>query len=179
MAKWIIDPDHSGATFSVRHMMIAYVRGQFCNITGVIHFDPRDLKKSSAEFSIDASSISTGIQKRDDHLRSPDFFDVAHHPTITFRSTRINSVNGNTAKVTGDLTMHGLTRQIIASVEFAGPVKDPFGEGSSIGFTASAVLDREDFGILWNHPMENDGMMISRDVKLFIDLEADLATELP
>src|SRR5512135_379252 len=115
MAKWIIDPDHSGATFSIRHMMIAQVRGQFGKIGGTIYFDPLDIQKSSVELSIDASSISTGIQKRDDHLKSPDFFDVDKYPTISFRSSRIHSVDGNMAKVIGDLTMHGITRQATVS----------------------------------------------------------------
>jgi polyisoprenoid-binding protein YceI len=174
MAKWIIDPDHSGVTFSIRHMMIAQVRGQFCKIGGTIYFDPLDIQNASIELSFDATSINTGIQKRDDHLKSSDFFDVAKYPTISFKSNRIHSINGNKAKVTGDLTMHGITRQATVSVEFSGPVKDPFGDGTSIGFTASATINREDFGIMWNHPIENNGVMVGRDVQLFVDLEADL-----
>ncbi len=177
MAKWIIDPDHSGVTFSIRHMMIAQVRGQFCKVEGTIYFDPLDIQQSSVDMSIDASSVSTGIQKRDDHLRSPDFFDVDKYPTITFRSSSIHSVDGKTARANGDLTMHGITRQVTVLVEFSGPVKDPFGDGTSIGFTASATINREDFGIMWNHPMENNGMMIGKDVQLSIDLEADRTLE--
>ena len=97
MTKWIIDPDHSGAAFSVRHMMIANVRGQFCKVGGTVYFDPLNITNSSIELSIDASSIFTGIQKRDDHLKSADFFDVDKYPAITFTSTRIHSVNGNKA----------------------------------------------------------------------------------
>lgn len=177
MAKWIIDPDHSGATFSIRHMMIAHVRGQFGKISGTIHFDPLDIKKSTVELSIDATSVNTGIQKRDDHLKSADFFEVDKYPTITFKSSLVDSVDGNTAKVIGDLTMHGITRQTTVSVEYSGPVKDPFGDGTSIGFTASATINREDFGIMWNYPMENSGIMVGWDVQLFIDLEADLTPE--
>jgi polyisoprenoid-binding protein YceI len=177
MAKWIIDPDHSGATFSVRHMMIAYIRGQFSRIGGTIFFDPLNRNNSSIELSIDATSIFTGIQKRDDHLKSADFFDVDKYPTISFMSTRINGVNGNKADVTGDLTLHGITRRITVPVEFSGPVKDPFGDGSSMGFSVSTVINREDYGIMWNQPMENNGIMVGRDVHLFIDLEADLTPE--
>jgi polyisoprenoid-binding protein YceI len=177
MAKWIIDPDHSGAVFSVRHMMIAYVRGQFCKIGGTVVYDPLNIDSSSIELSIDASGIFTGIQKRDDHLKSPDFFDVDKYPTISFTSTRIHSVHGNKAQVTGDLTLHGITRQVTVSVECSGPVKDPFGDGSSMGFTVSAMINREDYGIMWNQPMANNGIMVGRDVQLLIDLEADLSPE--
>ena len=177
MTKWIIDPDHSGAAFSVRHMMIANVRGQFCKVGGTVYFDPVDIINSSIELFIDASSIFTGIQKRDEHLKSADFFDVDKYPAISFTSTRIHSVNGNKAQVIGDLTIHGITRQITVSVEFSGPVDDPFGDGSSMGFAVSAIINREDYGIMWNQPMANNGIMVSREVHLFIDLEADLFTE--
>jgi len=177
MTKWIIDPDHSGAAFSVRHMMIANVRGQFCKVEGTVYFDPLNITDASIELSIDASSIFTGIQKRDDHLKSADFFDVDKYPAISFTSTRIHSVNGNKAQVTGDLTIHGITRQITVSVEFSGPVNDPLGDGSSMGFAVSAIINREDYGIMWNQPMANNGIMVSREVQLFIDLEADLVTE--
>ena len=177
MTKWIIDPDHSGAAFSVRHMMIANVRGQFCKVEGTVYFDPLNITNASIELSIDASSIFTGIQKRDDHLKSADFFDVDKYPTISFISTKILSVNGNKAQVSGDLTIHGITRQITVSVEFSGPVNDPLGDGSSMGFAVSAIINREDYGIMWNQPMANNGIMVSREVQLFIDLEADLVTE--
>jgi polyisoprenoid-binding protein YceI len=177
MAKWIIDPDHSGAVFSVRHMMIAHVRGQFCRIGGTVLFDPLNIESSSIELSIDASSIFTGVQKRDDHLKSPDFFDIGKYPVISFTSTHIHSVNGNKAQVTGNLTLHGITRQVTVSVEFSGPAKDPFGDGSSMGFTVSAMINREDYGIMWNQPMASNGIMVGRDVQLLIDLEADLAPE--
>jgi polyisoprenoid-binding protein YceI len=177
MTKWIIDPDHSGAAFSVRHMMIANVRGQFCKVGGTVYFDPLNITNASIELSIDASSIFTGIQKRDDHLKSADFFDVDKYPAISFISTRVHSVNGNKAQVSGDLTIHGITRQITVSVEFLGPVNDPFGDGSSMGFAVSAIINREDYGIMWNQPMANNGIMVSREVQLFIDLEADLVTE--
>jgi polyisoprenoid-binding protein YceI len=177
MSKWIVDPDHSVAAFSIRHMMIAYVRGQFNKISGTLHFDPSNFMTASVDLKIDASSIFTGVQKRDDHLRSSDFFDIDRYPDITFRNIRIGSVNGNRAKVTGDLTIHGITRQIVVDAEFSGPEQDPFGDGKSIGFTASAVINREDYGLMWNQPMANNGVMVGREVKLFIDVEADLSSE--
>jgi len=177
MARWIIDPDHSSAAFSIRHMMIASVRGLFSRLGGSIIFDPLDKYHSSIELSIDASSIFTGIPKRDDHLKSADFFDIDTYPTITFTSVKIHSIDGNKAMVTGNLTIHGITREAVVSVEFSGPEKDPFGEGLSMGFTASAVINREDFGLMWNQPMANNGIMVGREVQLFVDLEADLVTE--
>jgi len=158
-------------------MMIANVRGQFNKIAGSIYFDPLNIDKSSVELTIEASGIFTGIQKRDDHLRSPDFFDVEKYPTISFTSNQINSVNGNNAKASGNLTIRGITRQIIVPVEFSGPVKDPFGDGLSMGFAVSATINREDYGIMWNQPMADNGIMVGRDVHLFIDVEADLDTE--
>jgi polyisoprenoid-binding protein YceI len=177
MSQWIIDPDHTVAAFSIRHMMIAYVRGQFNKIAGTLNFDPSNMKAASVDLKIDASSVFTGVQKRDDHLRSSDFFDVGIYPDITFRSTLIGSVNGNRARVTGDLTLHGITRQIVVDAEFTGPVKDPFGDGKSIGFTASVTINREDYGLMWNQPMENNGVMVGREVRLFVDVEADLTAE--
>jgi polyisoprenoid-binding protein YceI len=177
MSKWIIDPDHSVAAFSIRHMMIANVRGQFNKISGTIYFDPSNLMTASVDLKIDASSIFTGVQKRDDHLKSADFFDIDKYPDITFRSTGIGSVNGNRAKVTGDLTLHSITRQIVVDIEFSGPEQDPFGDGTSIGFTASAVINREDYGLMWNQPMTNNGIMVGREARLFIDVEADLSSE--
>ena len=177
MAQWIVDPDHSVAAFSVRHMTIANVRGQFNKIAGSIYFDPLNIDNSAVELTIDVSCIYTGIQKRDDHLRSPDFFDIDRYPTISFTSTRINSVDSNNAKVSGNLTIHGITRQIIVPVEFSVPVKDPFGDGLSIGFTISATINREDYGIMWNQPMADNDFMVGRDVHFFLDIEADLGAE--
>jgi len=177
MAKWVIDPDHSVAAFSIRHMMIANVRGQFNNITGTVYFDPSNIMTSAVDLRIDASSVFTGIQKRDDHLKSADFLDTDKYPDIIFKSIRIGSANRNQTKVLGDLTIHGITRQIAVDVEYTGPVQDPLGDGTSIGFTASAVINREDFRIMWNQPMANNGVMVGREVQLFVDLEADLATE--
>jgi polyisoprenoid-binding protein YceI len=177
MAKWIIDSDHSVAAFSIRHMMIAHVRGQFNKITGVIDFDPQNISGSSVELTIDASSVITGIQKRDDHLKSPDFFDVTMYPEISFKSSRIDSVEGTRATVTGTLTLHGIARHISISIEFSGPVKDPFGNDVSMGFTASTIINREEYGMKWNQRMADSGIMLGRDVELVVDLEADQTPE--
>jgi polyisoprenoid-binding protein YceI len=176
MARWIVDPDHSVAAFSIGHMMIAHVRGQFNKISGTIEFDPLKTNTSSVELAIDVASIFTGIQKRDDHLRSHDFFDVATYPTISFKSTRVDSENGKLIHVTGDLQMHGKTHRITVPALISGPVKDPFGDGSSMGFVASFVINRKDYDITWNQPMADHAFMISSEVEILIDLEADLET---
>ncbi len=174
MARWILDPDHSVAAFSVVHMMIAHVRGQFNKISGTVYFDPLNINASSVELVIDVASIYTGIRKRDDHLRSSDFFDVDKYPTISFKSTRIESTNGDRVNVTGDLLMHGRTRRISLPARLSGPVEDPFGDGSSMGFTASMIINREDYDITWNQPMADNGLMVSSTVEILVDIEADL-----
>jgi polyisoprenoid-binding protein YceI len=175
VTKWIVDPDHSVVAFSIVHMMIAHVRGQFNGISGTILFDPDDIAGSSVELSIDAAGVNTGIRKRDDHLKSTDFFSVERYPVISFKSVRIDSIEGNRAKVIGDLTLRGITRRITVETEFRGPVKDPFGDGTSMGFTGSTVIKREDFDMTWNQPMEGKGLMLGREVTLVVDLEGDLA----
>lgn len=175
MSKWIIDCDHSVVAFSVRHMMIAHVRGQFNKISGFILFDPRNIAGSSVELMIDASSVLTGIQKRDDHLKSKDFFDVDSNPEIIFKSTHIDHIEGHHADVTGNLTLHGITRQITLSTGFSGPVKDPFGDALSMGFTATGIINRKEYGMEWNQLMADSGIVLGWDIELFIDLEADQA----
>jgi polyisoprenoid-binding protein YceI len=173
MTRWTIDPDHSVVAFSIRHMMIAMIRGQFNKISGVIRYEPADMTRSSVELAIDVASVFTGIQKRDDHLRSPDFFDVGNHPLMTFKSTHIGTGAGDHVHVTGELTIRGITRQITAAAEFSGPVRDPFGDGTSMGFAASFLIDREEFGMTWNQPMENNGFILNKQVLISIDLEVD------
>ena len=176
MTTWVIDSDHSVAAFSVRHMMISDVHGQFNRISGTIQFDTDDIAHSSVEAEIDVSGIYTGISKRDEHLRSPDFFDVEKYPKITFKSSGSESTAGRRFKVTGDLTMRGVTRQVTLEVEYSGPVKDPFEEGGmSIGFTAYARINREDYGIMWNADMEG-GVIAGRDVRIILNIEADQTT---
>lgn len=174
MAKWVIDPDHTVAGFVVRHFMITNVRGQFNKITGTIHFDPSDVAHSSVEAAIDVKSIYTGIQKRDDHLCSQDFFDAAKYTQIIFISTKVESTGRNRFTVTGDLNIHGITCLITFEVEHFGPIKSPYGE-TSIGFTATTRINREDFGMTWNEPMEGGGVIVGKEVQITLDAEADLA----
>ncbi|HAM50684.1 MAG TPA: polyisoprenoid-binding protein [Nitrospiraceae bacterium] len=173
MATWIIDPDHSVAAFRVRHMMVANVHGQFNKLSGSIQFEPPDMAHLSVEAQIDATGIYTGIQKRDDHLRSPDFFDVANYPNIVFKSSKAEAVSGNRGKLTGNLTMRGITRPVALDIEFFGPVKDPFDEGGiSIGFNASATVNRKDYGIMWN--AETESVVVAGwEVLISLEIEAD------
>jgi polyisoprenoid-binding protein YceI len=176
MTKWTIDPDHSAAWISVRHLMIANVRGHFGRIAGAILFDSSDLTHSSVEVTIDATSVYTGIKKRDDHLRSLEFFDVEKYPEITFKSKAVEITGSNCCKVHGGLTIHGVTHPVTLEVEYFGPVKSPFG-ATSMGFTAKAVVNREDYGLTWNVPMEGGGVMVGKGVKIILDIETDLVTE--
>jgi polyisoprenoid-binding protein YceI len=175
LAKWVIDPDHSVAVFSIRHFEIANVHGHFNKITGTIHFDPADVAHSSVEVTIDAASICTGIKKRDDHLRSPDFFDIEKYPKILFKNTEIKISDSNQCKVNGELTIREVTKPIILKVEYFGPIKSPFG-ATSLGFSAKTRINREDFGITWNMAMEG-GVAVGRDVEITLDVEADLVAE--
>jgi polyisoprenoid-binding protein YceI len=175
MAEWIIDPDHSVAAFSVKHMMIAEVHGQFNGIRGVIHFDSAAPALLSVEAEIDVAGVYTGISKRDEHLRSPDFFDAANYPKIIFTGRNAEIVGGSLCKISGDLTIRGVTRTVILEGAYCGPVNDPFEEGAlSIGFTGSTVVNREDYGIMWNAVMDA-GVMVGREVRITLNVEADLA----
>ncbi|MEW6053786.1 MAG: YceI family protein [Nitrospirota bacterium] len=176
MAKWIIDPDHSVASFVVKHLMVANVRGQFNKISGTIHFDPAEPGSASVEASIHAPGIYTGIQKRDDHLRSPDFFDTATYQDISFRSAKVEKNTVNAFRVTGELVIHGVAREVTLNAEYFGPEKSPYGE-TSLGFAATITINREDFGVRWNVALESGGVMVGREVKIYLDIEADLSGE--
>ena len=167
---WDIDVTHSSIGFSVRHMVISKVRGAFTRWTGAIDLDPTDLRGSSVEVRIETASIDTKVGDRDQHLRSADFFDVANHPEIVFRSRRVEQTAGG-LQVTGDLTMHGVTREVVLEGEFSGTGKDPWGNERA-GFSAVAVLDRRDFGLTWNAALEAGGVLVGEKVEIALELEA-------
>jgi polyisoprenoid-binding protein YceI len=177
MAKWNIDPDHSVAGFTIRHMMVTNIRGTMTGITGAILFDPAAIESSSVEASLPLAGLSTGNKKREEHLMSADFFESARFPTITFRSTKVEKIGNNRGKITGDLTMHGITRPVTMEAEYFGPVKSPseLGGETTMGFAASLKINREDFGIMWNFPFDNDKLVVGKDVDISLDIEADLA----
>jgi polyisoprenoid-binding protein YceI len=143
-------------------------------MTGVILFDSPDITHVSAEAEIDVNSISTGNKQRDEHLLSPDFFDVEKFPKIMFRTTRVEAAGGNRGKVTADLSIRGMTRSISFEVEWLGPVKSPFSGKSSIGFRGAAKINREDYGIELGYTMEGGGLVIGKDIDITFDVQADL-----
>ena len=168
---WEIDPSHSTAMFSVRHAMISTVRGHFNVISGTLHIDEQNPANSSVDAQADASSIDTRDERRDGHLKSPDFFDAAQFPTITFKSTKVEPTGGNEYNVTGDLTMHGVTKPVTFKAEYSGQGKDAYGMLRT-GISAKARVNREDWGLTWNAALEAGGVMVSKEVNIEIDLES-------
>lgn len=176
MALWNIDTAHAQANFAARHMMITTVRGSFNKITGTINFDPANPSAASVEAVIETASMgSTGNDQRDGHLKSPDFLDVENFPTITFKSTKVEaSADGSTAKITGDLTIKGVTKSVVLDSEFLGQGKSPFGT-TVAGFNGKTKINREDFGLTWNMALETGGWLVAKDITIELDLEAVLA----
>jgi polyisoprenoid-binding protein YceI len=168
---WLIDPAHTAAGFSVKHLMISTVRGQFKGVTGTIVWDDQDISKSVVDVTIDANTVDTSEPKRDADLKSANFFDVAKYPTITFKSKKIEPVSAGKLKVTGDLTIHGVTKEAVLDVEGpTGPVKDPWGN-TRVAASATTKVNRQEFGMKWNNKMDNGGLVVSDDVVITIDLE--------
>lgn len=170
-ADYQLDPAHTAAQFNVRHMMVSTVRGQFDRIAGTAVLDDRDLTRSSVNVTIEASSVNTREPKRDEHLRSPDFFDVAKFPTITFASTKVEKGAAGKYLVTGNLTMRGVSRPITLTVDApTAPVKSPWGTQAR-GIYATGTLNRKDFGLTWNKALEAGGVLVGDEVQLIIDAE--------
>jgi len=169
-SEYVVDPAHTNAMFAVKHMMVTTVRGRFKKVQGTLNLDDKDVTKSSVTATIDAASIDTDEPKRDEHLRSPDFFDVQKFPTITFKSTKVQRAR-NGLKVTGDLTIRDVTRPVVLEVEGpTKPVKDPKGN-VKIGASASTKVNRQDFGLKWNAPIEAGGVVVGDEIKITMDLE--------
>ena len=175
MAKWVIDSDHAVARFSIRHFMIANVVGLFSKLSGFILFEPPDLTRLSVETEVEVRSLTTGHAERDEHLLSPDYFNAAEHPKILFKSRKGESIRENHFQLSGELTMVGITRAITLEADYFGPVKSPFSGKTCIGFSATGKINREDYGMKWNETMEGGGVVMGREVKIEIDIEADLA----
>jgi polyisoprenoid-binding protein YceI len=170
-STWEIDPAHSNAQFAVRHLVISTVRGQLGKVTGVVQLDDSDVTKSSVQATVDATAINTREAKRDEDLRGPDFLDVAKFPTITFASKKVEQVAADRYKVTGDLTMHGVTKEVTLDVQGSPqPLNDPFGN-VKLGGVATTRLNRQDFGIAWSKALDGGGVVVGDDVDVTIDLE--------
>jgi polyisoprenoid-binding protein YceI len=167
---WKVDKAHSAAEFKVKHMMISNVKGHFSGIDGVLDLNEDDVTKSHVEATIDASSVTTREPQRDAHLKSPDFFDVEKFPTLAFKSNAVKTANGDLA-VSGDLTIHGITRPVVFTVEGpTSPAKDPWGN-TRIGLTATTKINRKDFGLTWNAVLETGGILVGDDVTITLDVQ--------
>jgi len=170
-ATWDIDPSHTAAQFSVRHLMISNVRGEFGKVTGTVTYDEQEVSSIAVDVTIDATSIDTREPKRDEHLRSPDFFDVAKYPTITFKSKRSEKAGTGKFKVVGDLTIHGVTKEVTLDVEGPTPaIKDPWGN-VKVGATATTKVNRKEFGLNWNAALETGGVVVGDEVSITLDVE--------
>jgi polyisoprenoid-binding protein YceI len=170
-STWQIDPAHTAAGFAVKHLMISTVRGQFKGITGTVTWDDQDVSKSSVDVTIDANTVDTSEPMRDKDLKSEKFFDVAKYPTITFKSKKVEAVSAGKVKITGDLTIHGVTKEAVLDVEGpTPPVKDPWGN-TRVAASASTKVNRQDYGVKWNANMDGGGVVVGDDVNITIDLE--------
>jgi polyisoprenoid-binding protein YceI len=170
LTTWSIDPAHSHVEFAVKHLMISTVKGRFGVVNGTVRTDESDPAKGQVEVEIDAASIDTREAQRDTHLKSADFFDVEKFPRLTFKSTRIAGVDGDSFKLTGDLTIHGVTRPVTLDVTSEGRGKDPWG-GERAGFSATGKIKRSEFGLTWNQVLETGGFVVGDDIKISLDVE--------
>jgi len=173
MAKstWVIDTSHSSLDFSIRHLMVSNVKGTFHNFSAKVVADPEDLTTAEIEFAIDLESVDTRNKDRDAHLRTADFFDIENFPQLLFKANQIVRTKGNDYEVTGDVTLHGVTRSETFSATFEGIEKDPWGNIKT-GFSAKGVLNRSDYGLTYNAVLETGGIMVGDQVKISIELEA-------
>ena len=169
--RWQIDSSHSGIHFTVRHLVIAKVRGQFSRWAGALEAPGSDFAHGSLDVVIDASSIDTGVADRDAHLRSADFFDVERYPEITFKSTAVTQAASDRLRVTGALTIKGTTRDVVLDVEVLGQAKDPWGNERA-AFSATTAIDRREFGLTWNQVLETGGVMVGERIDIAIEIEA-------
>jgi polyisoprenoid-binding protein YceI len=169
-AEYKFDPAHSSAQFTVRHMMITNVRGGFSGVQGTAVYDPQDLGASSLDVVLDASTVNTHEPQRDAHLKSSEFLDVVQYPTITFKSTKVAAAGDDELSITGDLTIHGVTKSAVLTVE--GPTletKDPWGN-TRIGASATTKIKRSDFGLTYNAALETGGILIGDELKIVLDV---------
>jgi polyisoprenoid-binding protein YceI len=167
---WNIDATHSSINFSIRHMVIAKVKGRFGAFRGSVQLDETDLTSSQVEVEIEASSIDTGVVDRDNHLRSADFFEVERFPKLVFKSKRVQAV-GDRYRVVGDLTIRDKTREVVLDTEYGGQAKDPWGN-QRVAFTAKASIDRKDFGLAWNQVLEAGGVLVGERIEIELEVQA-------
>jgi polyisoprenoid-binding protein YceI len=170
-STWNTDPAHSAIHFSARHLVVSKVRGRFDRWNAALTLDGEDLENASVTVTIDASSIDTGVADRDKHLRSADFLNVAEHPNLEYRSRKVERISKNELRVTGDLTIAGVTREVSLEVLDAGRAKDPWGNEKAL-FSARTSIDRREFGLAWNQVLEAGGVLVGDRVEIEIELQA-------
>lgn len=170
--QWNIDPNHSIASFTVTHLMVSTVPGSFGKMTGLITYDGKDVSTVSADVTIDATTISTNNERRDTHLKSPDFFEVAKYPTLTFKSKKVVPAGAGKFQLVGDLTMHGVTKEVTFDVEGPTPVVNA-GRNFVVGANATTKIKRSDWGLTWNRAIEAGGVTVSDEVKITLGIEAN------
>lgn len=171
VTTWKIDPAHTGAEFRVKHMMISNVKGKFNDVNGQLSLDESDATRSQVEATIDVRSVDTGDAQRDGHLKGADFFDVEKHPLMTFRSTKVENTGAGELAVSGNLTLHGVTRPVTFAVEGPSqPAKDPWGN-LRVGLSATAKINRKDFGLTWNAALEAGGVLVGEEVAITLDVQ--------
>lgn len=190
MAKWTFEPGHTAAHFRARHMMVTWVRGHFKDVHGTLDFDPQKPENATVEVKIEAKNICTGEEARDEHLRSADFLDVRNHPEITFKGGVAEIIGENEFKVNGDFTLHGVTNKVVLDVHYLGTWKTPWWVGDAdtgytdkgpvtrAGFTATAKINRFDFGVKWQDTMDRGGVVVGKDIYITIDAEGILDSDL-
>ncbi len=174
VSTWTLDPAHTLVGFSAKHMMFTTVRGKFNDVKGTITVDADHPDRSAVEVEIPVSSLNTGVEQRDNHLRSGDFLEAENYPTITFRSRRIEGASnreGEHFEVAGDLTIRGSTREVVLDAVYEGEGKDPWG-GTRAGFSATTKIDRRDFGLTWNQALETGGILVGNELKIEIEVQA-------
>jgi polyisoprenoid-binding protein YceI len=170
-STWNIDPDHSNLGFKIKHLMVSNVKGNFEKYSGTVEINDKDITKSKVEVTIDTSSVNTNVKKRDDHLRSADFFDVAKYPTMAFVSKKVAVAGQDKLKVTGDFTLHGVTKEVVLDLEGpTGESKDPWGNIRK-GATATTKINRKDYGLTWNQALETGGVLVGDEVYITLEVE--------
>ena len=169
-STWKSEAAHSTATFSAKHMMVSTVRGTMGAVTSTIELDDKDLTKSKVEATIDATKLNSGVEKRDTHLKSPEFLDAAKFPNLTFKSKKIEK-NGDKYKITGDLTIKDKTKEVVLDATITPEVANPFSKQATRGVSAVTTINREDWGLTWNVPVAGDGLLVSKEVKIELDVE--------
>jgi len=168
--SYSVDPTHTVAQYDVRHLGFSVQSGVFTKAAGTVVLDT-EAKKGAVDITIDTNSLQTYLAARDNHLKSKDFFNVAQFPTITFKSTKVEANGSDSAKITGDLTIKGVTKSVVLEAEFLGETKSPFGDVRA-GFTATTKINREDFGLTWNMALETGGWLVGKDISITLDVEA-------